>query len=101
MTALQRRVKVATRPAPPPRLVLALALALLALILVALWLARGRLGGARSTAEAGERPHSPERFDTTLGEFHDMREALRPLEHTRAASRRVPQGQADARAAKR
>jgi hypothetical protein len=29
-------------------------------------------------------------FDTTLGEFHDMRQALRPLQHTRATSRRVP-----------
>ena len=33
---------------------------------------------------------NPNKFDTTLGEFHDMREALRPLQHTRAASRRVP-----------
>ena len=30
------------------------------------------------------------KFDTTLGEFHDMREALRPLHHSRAASRRDP-----------
>ena len=33
---------------------------------------------------------NPSKLDTTLGEFHDMREALRPLQHTRAASRRVP-----------
>ena len=33
---------------------------------------------------------SPNKFDTTLGEFHDMREALRPLQHTRAASRSLP-----------
>ena len=71
---------------------LAVSLVLLAVIIVALWLARGRFAGARSSAEAADRPHTPERFDTTLGEFHDMREALRPLEHTRAASRRVPQG---------
>jgi hypothetical protein len=83
--------------------VLALALAILAVIILALWLARGRFGGARSTGEAAGRPQSPERFDTTLGEFHDMREALRPLEHTRAASRRVPQGRSggDTRAASR
>jgi hypothetical protein len=30
------------------------------------------------------------KFDTTLGDFHDMREALRPLEHARAASRHNP-----------
>ena len=34
----------------------------------------------------------PQKFDTTLGDFHDMREALRPLEHMRAASRRDPNG---------
>ena len=75
---------------------LALSLALLAVIIVALWLARGRFGGARSSAEGAARTQAPERFDTTLGEFHDMREALRPLEHTRAASRRVPQGRSGA-----
>ena len=42
-----------------------------------------------SQEEIADRPN-PNRFDTTLGEFHDMREALRPLQHTRAASRRVP-----------
>ena len=35
-------------------------------------------------------PSNPSRYDTTLGEFHDMRKALRPLQHTRATSRRVP-----------
>ena len=33
---------------------------------------------------------NPSKLETTVGEFHDMREALRPLQHTRAASRRVP-----------
>jgi len=33
---------------------------------------------------------NPNRFDKTLGEVHDMREALRPLHHTRAASRTDP-----------
>jgi len=32
-----------------------------------------------------------EEFDTTLGDFHDMREALRPLANGRVASRREPQ----------
>jgi hypothetical protein len=72
--------------------VLAASLVLLAVIIVALWLARGRLGSSRSSTEGEASSHAPERFDTTLGEFHEMREALRPLEHTRAASRRVPQG---------
>ena len=49
---------------------------------------RGR-GKRDSQKEAADRSN-PNRFDTTLGEFHDMREALRPLQHTRAASRRVP-----------
>jgi hypothetical protein len=43
-----------------------------------------------SPSEAPEEPSNRNKFDTTLGEFHDMREALRPLQHTRAASRRVP-----------
>jgi hypothetical protein len=42
-----------------------------------------------SQEEVADRPN-PNKFDTTLGEFHDMRQALRPLQHTRAASRRVP-----------
>ena len=71
---------------------LAASLVLLALVIVALWLARGYFGAGR--AREGPARSQAERFDTTLGEFHDMREALRPLEHTRAASRRVPQGRA-------
>jgi hypothetical protein len=63
-------------------------------IIVALWLARARFGADRPEADAASRSQPPERYDTTLGEFHDMREALRPLEHTRSASRRVPQGRA-------
>jgi len=32
------------------------------------------------------------RFDTTIGEFHELRDALKPLEHTRAASKTLPRG---------
>ena len=42
----------------------------------------------RAAAPANARP----RFDTTIGEFHDLRDALRPLEHSRAASKTLPQG---------
>jgi hypothetical protein len=49
---------------------------------------RGR--GKRDSQKEAADPSNPNRFDTTLGEFHDMREALRPLQHTRTASRRVP-----------
>jgi len=65
--------------------------ALTALVVIAVLLflyLRGRRHRDRSqeSADASE----PRKFDTTLGEFHDMREALRPLQHTRAASRRDP-----------
>lgn len=49
---------------------------------------RGR--GERDRTEESADSSEPRKFDTTLGEFHDMREALRPLQHTRAASRRDP-----------
>ena len=48
-----------------------------------------RRGKRDSQKEAADRAN-PSKLDTTVGEFHDMREALRPLQHTRAASRRVP-----------
>jgi len=64
------------------------ALAILCVIALALIVhLRGR--NKRYSAESAVDPSSPSRFDTTLGEFHDMREALRPLQHTRAASRKV------------
>jgi hypothetical protein len=62
-----------------------LALATVAILLVALYL-RNRVRHSPPTTS------TPEKFDTTLGDFHDMREALRPLEHTRTASRRDPNG---------
>jgi len=54
----------------------------------------GRMGDheIRGRARCAEICYSRLRPDTTLGDFHDMREALRPLEHTRAASRRDPNG---------
>ena len=59
------------------------ALAFAAVVLVVVfWRGRGR-----RTAQQERR-----RFDTTLGDFHDMREALRPLAKARIASRREPQG---------
>ena len=53
------------------------ALFLLALAVFAGWLyVRSRASRRKSEPE---RQLSVERFDTTLGEFRDMREALRPL----------------------
>ena len=49
----------------------------------------GRRGKRHSQEEGADRS-GPNKFETTLGEFHDMREALRPLQHARAASRSVP-----------
>jgi len=68
------------------------ALAVLAVLLLFLHF-RGRSKGAAS--QETKSSAGPPKFDTTLGEFHDMREALRPLEHTRAASRRDPNGMED------
>ena len=63
-----------------------IALCFVAVVLVLHFRGRSKLD---SRNEAADRSN-PNKFDTTLGEFHDMREALRPLQHTRAASRRVP-----------
>ncbi len=49
-----------------------------------------RARGKRDSSARTEDSSEPEKFETTLGEFHDMREALRPLQHTRIASRRDP-----------
>ena len=61
-------------------------------ILLLLVMFRRRRGKDPSQEEA-QRFLKPEKFHTTLGEFHDMREALRPLVHTRTASRRDPKDQ--------
>ena len=64
-----------------------IALFAVAVLLVVLYF-RGR--GRRSSQQASSGQSKPDKLDTTLGEFRDMREALRPLEHERAASRRDP-----------
>jgi hypothetical protein len=65
------------------------ALAILCVIAIPLIVQlRGR--DKRDSAKAAADPSNRNRFDTTLGELHDIREALRPHQHTRAASRRVP-----------
>jgi len=67
--------------------------ALIALsVVVVVLLAFYAYGRSRRSAPRQSQPTKPERFETTLGEFHDMREALRPLGHLRAASRRDPNG---------
>jgi hypothetical protein len=67
-------------------------LAVLAILAVVALVAFAR----RSRARAPEPPQTTTtgrpRFDTTVGEFHELRDALRPLEHTRAASRTLPRG---------
>ena len=68
-----------------------IAAALVALCLVAALLVVQRRGRAkRDPRNDAANPSNPDKPDTTLGEFHDLREALRPLQHTRAASRRLP-----------
>ena len=64
-----------------------IALFAVAVLLVALYL-QGR--GRRSSQQASSGQSKPDKLDTTLGEFREMPEALRPLEHERAASRRDP-----------
>jgi hypothetical protein len=61
---------------------------LVAGVLLAFLYVRGR--NKRSSQQTSPKQSKPDKLDTTLGEFRDMREALRPLEHARAASRRQP-----------
>ena len=68
-----------------------ISLAVVVLLLVVLYV---RDRGNRASSEEVQISLSPQKFDTTLGDFHDMREALRPLEHVRAASRRDPNSSA-------
>jgi len=71
--------------------VLAALISLVAIGILSLVLyVRGR--GKRAYPEEVQVSLKPQKFDTTLGDFHDMREALRPLEHMRATSRRDPNG---------
>jgi len=77
-----------TSSASLPVMVAALVSALCVVAVLFIVHLRGR--GKRDTKKNAPDASSASRFETTLGEFHDMREALRPLQHTRAASRRVP-----------
>jgi hypothetical protein len=49
-----------------------------------------RRRGKRDSQKEAVDPSNRNAFDTTLGDSRDMRQAVRPLQHTRAASRRVP-----------
>ena len=68
------------------------ALISLAVVVILLWVLYVRNRGNRASSEEVQTSSNRQKFDTTLGDFHDMREALRPLEHVRAASRRDPNG---------
>jgi hypothetical protein len=59
-------------------------------VIAVLFIVLLRVRDKRDEQKEAADPSNRNKFDTTLGEFHDMREALRPLQHTRAASRRVP-----------
>ena len=59
------------------------------LALVVYWRRCVRRAAQRERQKSSE----PDKLDTTLGEFHDMREALRPLANMRIASRREPLGE--------
>ena len=64
--------------------------ALIALVVLGALLAvHGRRRSKRHSQDDGADRSSPNKFETTLGEFHDIREALRPLQHARAAPRSV------------
>ena len=52
-------------------------LLVLALLALSLWL-RHRLDARRPSEDDGERSRTPLRFDTTMGDLRDLREALRP-----------------------
>jgi multisubunit Na+/H+ antiporter MnhC subunit len=86
------RIKYAARkPAKPPPLALVITATVIALSIIVAVLGlflRGR--GKRESSEESASAPTTDKLDTTLGEFHDMREALRPLQHTRAASRWDP-----------
>ena len=80
-------------PVNPTDLALA-AGAVLALLALSWWL-RGRARGPRdSESDAAKRRFSGERFDTTLGELRDMREALRPVQRRSSKPPLRPRGEA-------
>ena len=71
----------------PAVLAALISLAVVVTLLVVLYV---RDRGNRASSEEVQISLNAQKFGTTLGDFHDMREALRPLEHVRAASRRDP-----------
>jgi hypothetical protein len=71
-----------------------IALSIVVLVLLVVYVRRR---AKRASQEEAQPSLTPQKFDTTLGEFHDMREALRPLVHTRTASRRDPKVQPEQR----
>ena len=62
-------------------------------VIAVLFIPRLHISGRRHTGQEPADPSNQNVLGTTLGEFHDMREAFRPLQHTRAASRTVPRDQ--------
>src|SRR5947209_8234578 len=78
-----------SKPTPfaSPVLPAFIALLVAAVLLVVVYV-RGR--GKDSAQQRSPRQSKADKLDTRLGEFRDMREALRPLEHARTASRRDP-----------
>ena len=68
------------------------ALISLAVVVILLLILYVRDRGKRASPDEVQISLNPQKLDTTLGDFHDMREALRPLEHARVASRRNPNG---------
>ena len=66
-----------------------ISLAVVVILLVVLYV---RDRGNRASSEEVQISLNAQKFDTILGDFHDMREALRPLERARAASRHNPSG---------
>jgi len=77
---------------PQASLLIVASLVLVGVLVVLLVVHRQRRSKRDTQHESAGRTN-PNKFDTTLGEFHDMREALRPLQHTRVASRSVPRSQ--------
>ena len=69
-------------------------LLVLALVALAWWLS-ARPQRPLQKSEAGQRL-SAERFDTTMGELRDLREALRPAERAAAKKGRSERATADA-----
>jgi hypothetical protein len=67
-----------------PTVILVLALFGLTVVAIAAWIRSRALRRHRSERSEAE----PERFETTMGELRDLREALRPTE--RAAQQRSP-----------